>query len=104
MPWKSVRNSCDASCPAHHDPSQGSCAVTTIHKIDGLIAWARRDEWREAMASAFHHHVVAACEGAGIEPSDLPRVIDEHAFSAVWGSAFEDLQARVGVRAATSRL
>ena len=79
--------------PAHHDPSQGSCAVATIHKIDGLIAWVRR-EWREAMASAFHHHVAAACEGAGIELSDLPRVIDEHAFSAVWGSAFEDLLAR----------
>ena len=91
-PWKWVRNSCDASC--HHDPRQGSRAVATIHKIDGLIAWARRDEWREAMASAFHHHVAAACEGAGIEPSDLARVIDEHAFSAVWGSAFEDLLAQ----------
>ena len=46
------------------------------------------------MASTFHHHVAAACEGAGIEPSDLPRVLDEHAFSAVWGSAFEDLLAQ----------
>ena len=46
------------------------------------------------MASTFHHHVAAACEGAGMEPSDLPAVIDEHAFSAVWGSAFEDLLAR----------
>ena len=46
------------------------------------------------MASTFHHHVAAACEGAGIEPSDLPDVVDEHAFSAIWGSAFEDLLAR----------
>jgi len=46
------------------------------------------------MASTFHHHVAAACEGAGMESSDLPAVIDEHAFSAVWGSAFEDLLAR----------
>jgi hypothetical protein len=65
-----------------------------MHKIDGLIAWARREEWREAMASAFHHHVAAACQGAGIAPADLPTIIDEHAFNAVWGSAFEDSLAR----------
>ena len=46
------------------------------------------------MVSAFDHHVVAACEEAGIAPADLPAVIDEHALSAVWGSAFEDLLAR----------
>jgi hypothetical protein len=32
--------------------------------------------------------------GAGIEPSDLPHAIDDQAFSAVWGSAFEDLLAQ----------
>ena len=46
------------------------------------------------MASTFRHHVGPACEGAGIEASDLPDVIDQHAFSAVWGSAFEDLLAQ----------
>ncbi|MBV8578520.1 MAG: hypothetical protein JOZ58_26240 [Acetobacteraceae bacterium] len=46
------------------------------------------------MASAFNHHVAAACKGAGIAPADLPTIIDEHAFNAVWGSAFEDLLAR----------
>ena len=46
------------------------------------------------MVSAFDHHVAAAFEEAGIAPADLPAVIEEHAFSAVWGSAFEDLLAR----------
>jgi len=32
--------------------------------------------------------------GAGIEPADLPRVLDEHAFSAVWGSGLRDLLAQ----------
>jgi hypothetical protein len=78
-----------------------SSAIAPIHNIQGLIAWARREEWREAIASAFHHHVAAACEGAGVEPADLPGLIDDHAFSiddhafsAVWGDAFEDLLAQ----------
>ena len=68
--------------------------MAIAHKIDGLIAWARRDEWREAMLSALHHHVAIACKGAGIQPSDLPSILDKHEFSAVWGSAFEDLLTR----------
>jgi hypothetical protein len=46
------------------------------------------------MASTFNRHVSAACEGAGIAPADLATIIDEHAFNAVWGSAFEDVLAR----------
>jgi hypothetical protein len=43
------------------------------------------------MASTLHHHIAAACEGGDVDPSDLAGIIDEHAFIAVWGSAFEDL-------------
>ena len=64
-----------------------------IHKLDGLIAWTRRPEWREVMAETLVRHVAKACAGADLEIEDLWDVLDDVAQGVIWGAAFEDLLA-----------
>jgi hypothetical protein len=59
--------------------------------ISGLIAWARREEWRGALSTLLDRHCANARAGAGIEIHDIARVLGEHAASTLWGAAFEDL-------------
>ena len=59
-----IRNSWDTH---YHSPEPGSCPVNTVHRIDGLIARAHREEWRETIASALRYYVVSACEGADVD-------------------------------------
>jgi hypothetical protein len=65
--------------------------VPVIHKLDGLIAWTRRAEWREAMAETLVRHVVQACGSADLEIEDLWDLLDDADQGVIWGAAFEDL-------------
>ena len=65
--------------------------MTSAQSIEGLIKWARRDEWRDELALQFDRHVGAACESAKIPINELAGIIGEHWASALWGCAFEDL-------------
>jgi len=61
--------------------------------MSGIIAWARREEWRHALAERIERHAGAACAAAGIEMSEIETLLGEHGASTVWGAAFEDLLA-----------
>lgn len=61
--------------------------------ISGLIAWARREEWRDALATLIERHSAKACAGAGIAPEDIGDTLGEYAASNLFGAAFEDLPA-----------
>jgi hypothetical protein len=61
--------------------------------IAGLIAWARRDEWRGALAALLGRHCAKACAAAGIAPEEVEDVLGGYAASTLWGAAFEDLLA-----------
>jgi hypothetical protein len=54
------------------------------------MKWIRREEWRDAFADFFDHHLANACTGAGVEIEDLSSLIGEQEFSMLFGSAFED--------------
>ena len=67
--------------------------MPVIHKLDGLIAWTRRPEWREVMAETLVRHVAHACTGADLEIEDLWDLLDDEDQGVIWGAAFEDLLA-----------
>ncbi|SDB74961.1 hypothetical protein SAMN02927895_05664 [Belnapia rosea] len=63
------------------------------HDIAGLIAWAKRDEWRGTLAEFIDRHSAKACEAAGIDVEEIADVLGEDTATVVWGAAFEDLVA-----------
>ena len=67
--------------------------MPVIHKLDGLIAWIRRPEWREVMTETLLRHIDKACAGADLELEELWGVLDDAAQGVIWGAAFEDLLA-----------
>ncbi len=68
-------------------------ALPPPHDISGLIAWARREEWRDALATLIERHSAKACAGAGIAPEDIGDTLGEYAAANLFGAAFEDLLA-----------
>ena len=70
-----------------------AAALPTRHDISGLIAWAKRDEWRGALAALIERHCATACAGAGIMPEEIEDVLGDYAATVLWGAAFEDFVA-----------
>ena len=73
--------------------SRGFAALPTPHDISGLIAWAKREEWRGVLAELLDRHSAQACAAAGIEMEDITDVLGGDAATVLWGAAFEDLLA-----------
>jgi len=73
--------------------SRRFAALPPPHDLAGLIAWAKRDEWRGALAELLERHCAEACAGAGIMPEEIEDVLGDHAATVLWGAAFEDLVA-----------
>jgi len=67
--------------------------MPTEHKLNGLIAWTRREDWRDAMADALTRHIASACADAGVDIEDVPEILGGHVNGSIWGAAFEDLVA-----------
>ena len=67
--------------------------MSPLPDMSGLIAWARREEWRDALAERIERHAAKACAGAGIEVTAIETLLGEYGVSTVWGAAFEDLLA-----------
>ncbi len=65
--------------------------MAAVHSIEGLIKWARREEWAVAFEAAFQRHVGEVCRSVGVELDDLADIIGDHGVSNLWGCAFEDL-------------
>lgn len=63
------------------------------HKLDGLIAWTRREEWHGPLARSLDRHAAKVCAAAGIDPAEIENLLGAYAASTVWGAAFEDLLA-----------
>ena len=72
-----------------------TAVLATLHSIDGLIAWARREDWRDALADIYQRHAAKACKAAGVPTDELAEVLGDHAATVTWGAAFEDLLATV---------
>jgi hypothetical protein len=64
------------------------------HTLEGLMKWARRDEWRGVLADVLEQHLGPACDGAGVDVGDLADVIGSSWLTTLWGCAFEDLISR----------
>jgi len=68
-------------------------ALSAVHNLDGLIAWSRRDEWRELFGMLLDRHTGRACADAGISLAELGDMLGDDAMSAIFGAVFEDLLA-----------
>jgi hypothetical protein len=75
------------------DPRQGDDGVAAPHKLDGLIAWTRHDEWCEPLARSLERHTAQACEAAEIDQGEIEDLLGAYAATTIWGAAFEDLLA-----------
>ena len=68
-------------------------ALSAVHNLDGLIAWSRRDEWREPFGMLLDLHTGRACADAGISLAELGALLGDDVMSAIFGAVFEDLLA-----------
>lgn len=59
--------------------------------ISGIVAWARREEWREAFNERLERHAGPACAAAGIELPEIGAILGVDVVNMVWGATFEDL-------------
>ena len=64
--------------------------VVAPRNLDGLIAWTRREEWREPMARCLDRHTAKACEAAGIDPAEIENLLVDYAATTVWSAAARD--------------
>lgn len=58
--------------------------------MSGVIAWARREERRDALAERIERHAGTACAATGIEVSDVGTLLGDYGASTLWGAPFED--------------
>src|ERR1700759_4842626 len=64
------------------------------HELRGLMAWARRVEWRPYLQAVIAEHVEAALEEFGLSGEQLDSTLGDLASSTLWGCAFEDFLTR----------
>ena len=65
--------------------------LSAPHDLEGLIAWSRREDWREPFGTLLDRHIGKACAGAGITPAEISDALGDHAMSSIFGAVFEDL-------------
>ncbi|MBK1660260.1 hypothetical protein [Paracraurococcus ruber] len=56
-----------------------------------MIAWAKREDWRNALSEFLDRHTAKACAAAGTDRQEIADVLGDDAATVVWGAAFEDL-------------
>ncbi len=54
------------------------------HDIAGLIAWAKREEWRDALSELLDRHSAQACAAAGIEMEDIADILGARLARYFW--------------------
>jgi len=59
-----------------------------------LIKFIRRTDWDEALDDVLAQHLEPACRNSGIEPDEIPQILDEGHSMTLWGCALEDFMAR----------
>lgn len=65
--------------------------LKSAHDLSGLMKYADRAPWDEAMAEMLSAHLDPACEATGLEPDAIFEIIGDHWQGPLWGCAFEDL-------------
>lgn len=64
------------------------------HDLSGLMTYADRAPWDEAMSELLSTHLGPACKATGLEPDAMFEIIGDHWQGPLWGCAFEDLLTR----------
>jgi len=65
--------------------------LKSAHDLSGLMKYADRAPWDEAMDEMLSAHLGPACEATGLEPDAIFEIIGDHWQGPLWGCAFEDL-------------
>lgn len=66
----------------------------SVHDLSGLMKYADRAPWGEALDDILSAHLGPACEASGLDPDAIFEKIDDHWQAILWGCAFEDLLTR----------
>lgn len=65
--------------------------MASVHKLEGLLKWVHRDEWRDVFEAVLDQHIGSVCAEYEIDPDDIAGLIGAQHFTTLWGCAFEDL-------------
>ncbi|TYC79095.1 hypothetical protein [Novosphingobium sp. BW1] len=65
--------------------------LKSAHDLSGLMKFAGREPWDEAMDEMLSAHLGPTCEATGLDPDAVFEVIGDHWEGPLWGCAFEDL-------------
>lgn len=65
--------------------------LKSAHDLAGLMKYAGRAPWDEAMDEMLSAHLGPACEATGLDPDAIFDLIGDHWEGPLWGCAFEDL-------------
>lgn len=65
-----------------------------VYDLSGLIKYADRAPWDEALNDILTAHLGLACETTGLDPDAIFEMIGDHWQGPLWGCAFEDLLAQ----------
>jgi hypothetical protein len=71
-----------------------SRSKSALHDLSGLMKYASRAPWDEAMDDMLSEHLGPACEATGLDPDTIFDMIGDHWEGPIWGCAFEDLLAQ----------
>jgi hypothetical protein len=63
----------------------------SAYDLSGLMKYAGRAPWDEAMDEFLSAHLGPACEATGLDPDAVFDLIGDHWEGPLWGCAFEDL-------------
>src|SRR3546814_17277460 len=63
----------------------------SAHDLSGLMKYADRAPWDEALAEMMSAHLDPASEATGLEPDAIFEIIGDHWHGPLWGCAFEHL-------------
>jgi hypothetical protein len=66
-------------------------ALSAPHNLEGLIAWSRREEWREPFGNLLDRHAGETCAASGVALADVGTVLGDYAMSTIFGAVFEEL-------------
>jgi hypothetical protein len=69
--------------------------MTGTHKLQGLMKWLTREEWRDRFAEVYDDHLLPACDQTDLDVEEIISILgDDWFMSTVWGCAFEDFLTR----------
>src|SRR3546814_9287054 len=60
----------------------------SAHDLSGLMKYADRAPWDEALAEMLSAHLDPASEATGLEPDAIFEIIGDHWQGPLWGCAF----------------